>query len=289
MTACNEIRLKIYARVDELPTLPVVVPKILALTESESSSAADIADVLSFDPALSARVLKVANSAYYGFSRKITDLKTAVALLGFRMVRSLAISLGIIQTLPPGKETAVFSPRELWVHSVTTGALVRELCARLGHRGESDHMFTVGILHDIGKLVLNLFFHDVYGQVLAAARLRDRYELHVVEREVIGMDHGEVGAILLERWRLPEGICSTIAAQHRPDVSPGNTPHVAMLRVADAMARQTAVKAGGNPAPPELPVSDSASLGMAADDVERLRGYVGTAREGIEAFYHTMR
>jgi len=289
MPSPDEIRVKIYAAIDELPTLPVVVPKLLGLMESDTSSAADIAGALSFDPPLSAKILKVANSAYYGFSRQITDLKTAVALLGFRMVRSLAISLGIIQTLPAGKKTSLFSPRGLWVHSVATGALVRELCARFGRRHEGDQLFTVGILHDVGKLVLNLFFHDPYEQALAEVRLRNRPELHDVEREMLGLDHGEVGALLLERWRLPEAVCRTIAAHHRSEIPEGpDGPHVALLRVANAVGQQAGPGTEGNPVPPELQARDMECLGLSAADVVAMRDYVATAGESIDAFFHAM-
>ena len=100
---------KIYSKIDEIPTLPAVVPKLLSVMESDRANAYDIANTISNDPALSSKILKVANSAYYGFSQEILSLKLAMPLLGHNMVKSLALSIGVIRSLPSGRRSPNFS------------------------------------------------------------------------------------------------------------------------------------------------------------------------------------
>jgi HD-like signal output (HDOD) protein len=113
----DKLREKIYSKIDEIPTLPIVIPKLLSLIESDKSNVADIADAISRDPALTSKILKVANSAYYGFSQGISSLEKAVSLLGFNMVQSLALSIGVLRSLPAGKISTHFSQKGLWIHS----------------------------------------------------------------------------------------------------------------------------------------------------------------------------
>jgi putative nucleotidyltransferase with HDIG domain len=284
----DNLRLQIYSRIDELPTLPAVIPKILGLIESDRSNAADIAGAISHDPALSAKVLKVANSAYYGFSREISSLENAVPLLGFRMVRSLALSLGIIRIFPRGERTPHFTQAGLWIHSVAVGTAARALADQFGRSSPPEQLFTIGILHDVGKLVLDQFFHDRFQQVLTAARA-EGLEPHLAEREMIGLDHGEIGAMLLTRWQIPDQVANPIEAHHRQDVPAGTDgADLAILRISDSIAWELALGSEGADSPPPILDADLKMLGMKETDLEKLRGNVIAARDRIYAFFAAM-
>ncbi|MCD6151895.1 MAG: HDOD domain-containing protein, partial [Deltaproteobacteria bacterium] len=175
----QELHQKIYAKIEELPTLPAVIPKLLSLMDNPKSSAAEVTEVISHDPALTAKLLKVANSAYYGFPAKISDLKHAVALLGFNLVKSLAISIGVIKNLPRGKQSAYFSASGLWLHSLAVATVMQDMGRRFYSRDDNhDYLFIIGLLHDLGKVVLDQFFPESFNEVLEKANAGEHVKLH---------------------------------------------------------------------------------------------------------------
>jgi len=285
----NELQKKIYSKIDELPTLPAVLPRLLSLIEDEKTSARHIADAISSDPALTSKILKVANSAYYGFSQEISSLERAIPLLGFNMVRSLALSIGIIDTLPSGKRSPYFSPKNLWIHGLAVATVMGELGKKFGADSKNEHYFVVGLLHDIGKIVFDLFFTELFQQALEKAHSKENEALYTAERSVIGFDHGEVGSMLLTRWKFPDVISAPIAFHHRSefpeDLFAGD---VAMLRIADVLPQELGLGAGGNPFPPDINEADLAILNMSEKELEDTRAYLDSARDGIYELFSAM-
>ena len=285
----DELKTKIYAKVDELPTLPAVLPKLMGLMEDEKSSAGQVADTISKDPALTSKILKVANSAYYGFSQEVSTLEKAVPLLGYNMVRSLALSIGVIDSLPYGKSSANFSREGLWVHGLAVATVMHELGRRLGGSQENDQFFVVGLLHDIGKFVLDLFFSELFHKALEEAHSREDLALYAAENEIIGFDHGEVGGMLLTRWRFPEAISKPIALHHQAVLSDNQyAADVAMLRIADALPQEISLGGGGNPVIPEISEADLKQLKMTEEDLQDMRSYLINSKDGIHALFSSM-
>jgi len=285
----NELKTKIYAKVDELPTLPAVLPKLMGLMENEKSSAGQIADTISKDPALTSKILKVANSAYYGFSQEVSTLEKAVPLLGYNMVRSLALSIGVIDSLPYSKSSANFSREGLWVHGLAAATVMHALGKRLGGGENNDQYFVVGLLHDIGKFVLDLFFSELFHRALEEAHRRGNMALYIAENEIIGFDHGEVGGMLLTRWRFPETISKPITFHHHT-VLPDDvySSDVAMLRIADALPQEIGLGGGGNPVIPEISEADLKQLKMTEQDLQDMRSYLINSKDGIHALFSSM-
>lgn len=285
----NELRVKIYSKIDELPTLPAVIPKLLSLMESTTSDVSSVTEAISRDPALTSKILKVANSAYYGFPQGITDLKRAVALLGFNMVKSLALSIGVLRSLPQGQKTSLFSQEELWFHSVAVATAMKEMGRKYGQGNDHEYLFIVGLLHDIGMVVLDQFFSELFEKALEEARTQERREFYLAERRVIGFDHGEVGAMLLERWRFPEVISSLIAVHHQPEIQEGpDITDIAMLRIADALSHELDPKKEAPPMPLEIQDADLKALHMKEKDIDDLKAYLHDEKDGINAFFNTM-
>ena len=285
----NELRTKIYSKIDELPTLPAVLPKLLGLMESDRSNASDITDAISSDPALTSKILKVANSAYYGFSQEISDLEKAVVLLGFNMVKSLALSIGVIHSLPSGKKSPNFSQEGLWIHSLAVATVMQEFGKRYGKADDNGYLFIIGLLHDIGKVVLDQFFSDLFQQALEEAQNLGKAELHVSERRVIGFDHGEIAAMLLTRWRFPEVISNPIAVHHQTEIPEGTSANdVAMLRIADVLPQELGLGEEGNPVPPEIYEADLNALEIKEKELEDMRAYLNGVKDGIYALFSAM-
>jgi len=285
----DDVLRKIYSKIDEIPTLPAVVPKLLSLIESDRTNASDIADVISNDPALASKILKVANSAYYGFSQQISSLKLAMPLLGNNMVRSLALSIGVIRNLPSGRKSANFSDKGLWVHSLAVATLMQELGKRSAKGDNKEHLFIVGLLHDIGKVVLNQFFGELFEKVLEEVNNQEIEGLHIVERRLIGFDHGEVGAMLLKRWNFPDVVNNSIAAHHKVGVPEGtNTHDLAVLRIANALPQELGLGQEGNPVPPVISEQDLKVVQMGENELEDMKAYLLGVKDDIYTLFDAM-
>ena len=284
-----QLRAKIYSRVDELPTLPAILPKLLSIMESEKSNASHVADAISHDPALTSKILKVANSAYYGFQQEIFDLQKAVALLGFNMVKSLALSIGVIDTLPSNKKSPNFSSEGLWIHSLAVATATQELRKRFGNGNKGEYLFVVGLLHDIGKVVLHQFFNDLFEEALEEARSAENMKLFEAEQRVIGLDHSQVGSMLLTRWKFPEVINNAIAVHHQAELPEGYSAHdIAILRIADTLTQELGLGEGGNPTPPDINEKDLEVLGIGKKDLQEITVYLESAGDGIHAFFNAI-
>lgn len=196
----------------DLPTIPVLLARILAVVDGEHSSARELVDVMQRDQALTGRVLRLANSGFFGFSRQVATLPRAIMILGFSTVRSLALGVKIWEVMR-GRDG--LSLTELWEHSALVGAAAR-LIARRVRAADPEEIFTAGLLHDVGRAVLNLRFPAEYAAA-ASATGPDRLER---ERAAFGIDHTQAGAWLAEAWSLPQSIVETAACHHDP-ITPG--------------------------------------------------------------------
>ncbi|MCD6294776.1 MAG: HDOD domain-containing protein [Deltaproteobacteria bacterium] len=285
----NDVLRRIYSKIDEIPTLPAVVPKLLSVMENDGADASDIAGTISTDPALSSKILKVANSAYYGFSQEILSLKLAMPLLGHNMVKSLALSIGVIHSLPSDKKSPNFSDKGLWVHGLAVATLMQELGKRFRNGGNAEHFFITGLLHDIGKVVLNQYFNDLFQEALAEVHNERTAGLHIAESKLIGFDHGEIGAMLLTRWKFPDVISSSIAAHHQTKTPEGtNGRDVAMLRVANALPQELGLGQDGNPVPPAISEQDLKVLEIGKNEIEEMRAYLVGVKDEIYALFDAM-
>lgn len=237
--------------VGPLLSLPELVLKVNDMVNRDDTSATDIAAVISHDPALATRILMVANSPMYASSRQIDTISRAVTILGTKQIRDLILSASAAKVFK-GIPNDVISVEDFWHHSLYCALLARAL-AEMSKRVNAETMFTAGLLHDIGHLVM---FNRVPEQSAAAILLTiqgdaDR-DLFDAEREVLGFTHCDVGASLAERWHLPEVLMVCIAYHHHPAQAPHFADAVAHVHIANAIA--------------SLPYSDTPT----ADDLRRV-------------------
>lgn len=203
-------RAEVVSRKD-LPTIPAVLGRILTVVDGERSSARDLVAVIEVDQALTSRVLKLANSALFGLSRKVATVPRAVVLVGFNTVRNLALGVKVWDALAAGGQQRR-KVEALWHHSALVAAASKLIAARL--RGASpDLSFTAGLLHDVGKLVFSLKLGMRYWSIVAAAS--DTNQIAALERDYLKVDHAEVGGWLSEAWRLPPEIVCAIRDHHQ--------------------------------------------------------------------------
>jgi len=285
----DQLRAKIYSKIEELPTLPSVLPRLMQRMEDETVSASHVADIIGGDPALTSKILKAANSAYYGFPQEIDTLERAVALLGFNMVRSLALSIGIMHSLPTGIRSSHFSEEGLWTHSLAVARAMERLGRKARPGKPRDHLFVVGLLHDIGKVVLIEFFRETFVQALEEAQRPETALLHVAERDLFGFDHGEVGAMLLTRWKIPPVIAGPIGVHHDKDFPEGmDDADVALLRLSDALCQNLGLGEGGSLTPVDLPDQDLGVLRVEEEGLQDVKEHLEASREAVEGFFKSL-
>jgi HD-like signal output (HDOD) protein len=197
-------------QIAELRPLPACTLRILEITEAEQFSAHDLATTIALDQAITAKLLRLANSAYYGFPRRITTVRDAVVLLGFREVRAATIVASLIDSVP---DSANVDYETFWQFSLTVGMLA-EVLARVedAHR---DHAFTAGVLHNIGRLALDQVRPDALMEAIELAR-RTSISLHEAEQRVLGYSDAEVGRELAERWAFPQPLVAAIGGHAAP-------------------------------------------------------------------------
>lgn len=199
----------------DLPTIPEVLARIWQLVDDPRSSARDLEQVVSFEPPLAAKVLRLANSPYYGGRGRVQDVQMAITALGFDTLRNLAVCLSVASGLVQREARQnVMDQRALWRHSVTTAVVARRL-AREADLEDVDEVFTAGLLHDIGVFVIALGRPEAYGEIVRVG-LERNLDQRRAEREVLGFDHAEVGCAFAQRWHFPHALQDMIANHHTP-------------------------------------------------------------------------
>jgi putative nucleotidyltransferase with HDIG domain len=200
--------------IKNLPTLPVIVSRVLEVAVDSGSSANELAEIVSRDMSVSAKVLNLANSAFYGFARRITTIPQAVVVLGFDTVRSLALSVSVFETLSQADQEVSFDREAFWVHSIGCGTAARVVAKELGFR-DTGTFFVAGLLHDLGKVILDTYFNELYQEVVEDMVEEERSALDA-ETDILDIDHAEVGGWLAARWKFPEVLVNPIATHHNP-------------------------------------------------------------------------
>ena len=238
-----------------LPTLPIVVTRLIDLVGNPRTSAGDLDHLISADQALSAKILKVANSAFYGFPRRIATVKHAIVVLGFEAVKNIGLSVALLDRFPEGEIHELFDRGRLWTHAIGCGAAARLLARRLRYRLEAE-AFVAGILHDLGKLILVEYFQEKF---LSAVRLARSENLYIAQAEelILGVTHADVGGWLAEKWNLPRQLVEVIARHHGPfpaDRGPDEKPLdlTCIVHAADALCRSRGIGNSGDNRGPAL-------------------------------------
>ncbi len=197
----------------KLPTIPVVINNVLQLIDNPKASAALIASEIERDQSLTARILRVANSPFYGFARRISTIDLAVVVMGTNTIKEIVLGL-VIQKLLKNSTGEFFNIRSFWEYSLFCGSSSRFLARKLGYRlaGEA---FVAGLMHDIGILILADNFSSGFKKIFETMK-NENISLIDAERSIMNTDHTEIGAFIGQKWNLPEQICAAILNHHTP-------------------------------------------------------------------------
>ena len=219
--------------ISQLHALPSVALKVLELVDDPKTSTSTLGKLIATDQALTAKVLKIANSPFYGFPKKISTVEFAIIVLGYDALKDIIIGTSLVSSLQedPG---GPLNTRAIWDHAFASGVLARRLARDLGYRVCSE-AFVGGLLHDIGISALRQHFSDEYQRIIGITRETD-LTFPEAEESVLGVTHMEAGGWLAERWNLPDHLVEAVALHHTPAKAVRNPDLAALIHCADAMA-----------------------------------------------------
>lgn len=263
------------ASIRSMPGLPAVLTQVMETVQDPEASALDLSQFIASDQTLAAAMLRVVNSAYYGFYREVSSVTTAIVILGFREVRNLVLAVTAYNTLSSSRVA-----RGLWRHSLEV-AIGAQRTARLMSAPPAAGPFVAGLLHDVGKVVMQDLYAEAYRSVVQQSRDRSG-ALRDAERDVFRLDHAEAGAILAEHWNLPEPVVEAIRYHHEP----GHASKALKLTNLTAYADYLAYEAGGgdpsNGAPPPCPMEAARKLDLSDRQLAQLKQDMSEAGEKID-------
>ncbi len=250
---------EIKRRIDACPRLASLQSINRALSElvrSEGSLNSQIAEVIRRDPSLSARLLRMVNSVYFGLSARVNNIEEAVFFLGLRQIRELSMATPVIEELEQLQQnTSPSLPwKELWTHSIATAILTREIIASTPLHVDDDTDYLIGLLHNVGKVVMAYAFPDEL-RTLMTTSAADPSEFCKFERELIGWDHGQIGAHYIARHQLSEEIVFAVQYHNDPDRAPRHRLFAAAVQIADYLVRYKGITGGFEQIDPVTPDS----------------------------------
>lgn len=243
----KDLRSKII-KINTLTPLPSLVQEVLEVTEDASATARDLGDVVKKDQSLTAKVLKIVNSAYYGFHREIGNVDHAIVVLGFEELRNIALAACFIQAFRT-EENLRFDRTKFWTHSLGAAYVAKALSSYTPEVIAKD-AFVIGLLHDIGKVVMHQHFSEIFYTILEYAESQKR-PLHEVSSELIDINHAEIGALLADAWDLPSSLVSAIRHHHSPYAAGHMENEVHIAHLANVLCHLHELGFSGNPVPDE--------------------------------------
>jgi putative nucleotidyltransferase with HDIG domain len=265
------------AAIKQLPTLPLVVRQVQKIIKNPKTNMEQIASVIAKDQVLAARVIRLVNSAFYALPKRVSAVSQAILVLGLNTVNNLLMSVSIVNLFKVDGVTD-FNHESFWEHAFGCALIARGIAKRIGYL-EPEDCFTAGLIHDIGRLVLEQYFHAEFMTALRRSHERST-TLRDEELGVFGASHEEVGAILADRWNLPGQIIAVIKYHHTPSDRAGMDPRHASIVAIVAHANQLIQSAGIGASGEHASITPVALEGhtISPEDIEAI---IAKAREEV--------
>jgi putative nucleotidyltransferase with HDIG domain len=256
----------------ELPTMPKTAVYVAKLVDDPNTSAAQVSTALASDQVLTARVLRMANSAFYGAPRRISTVTDAIVLLGMRTIRNMAMAVSCYDVLDREVKSYAMRRGDMWRHAFCVAYGAQIIAKQVRYRA-TEEAFVAGLLHDIGKVVISLNLSEEFRQVIEIARGGETPFLEA-EQQVLGFDHAEVGARITENWNLPHHLVETILYHHAPSRQPEWSNLTAIVHVSDALCMVLGIGVGADGL--RYPLEDGVMerLGLDPESVEDILAQV---------------
>jgi len=231
-------------KITSLPTLPKVLTEISSLMQNPRTSAEEVGRAITRDQALASKVLRLVNSAFYGFPGRINTITHAIVILGFNTVKNIVLTASVFDKLGGKGGTSDFDLEKFWLHSIGTGIIAKEIAKKVNYRSHEE-CFLAGLLHDIGKVILYKYLPDEFA--LVEAQVLEKNVLFLdAEKEAIDITHNEIGTWLAQKWNLPEDLRSAILYHHAPVLASQHKSMVYAVHAGDILIRALNIGSGGD-------------------------------------------
>ncbi|MFH1687163.1 MAG: HDOD domain-containing protein [bacterium] len=232
---------QVISGIRNLPTPPIVFHQIQKVVNDHNASAAQVAAVLAEDPAMSVKVLKLTNSAFYGLAREVDSVKQAVVIVGMEAIKNLVLSASVLDMFKGDSTLDSEFQEEFWRHSLATAFCCRLLARRINSRGivDPDTGFASGLLHDVGKMIICCYLPRQHTQIRIERQNRPDATNSDVELLVLQCTHEQIGAALASQWKLPSKLANAIEYHHKPLECEGPEPVAHLVHVANYLAKKT--------------------------------------------------
>ena len=258
---------QLVSRIPGLPTLPVIVEKLNDMMLNPRTTAKEVGRLISSDPALSAKILKIVNSSFYGFPSRITTVTHAIVILGFNTVKSVVLSSTVFDVFKAEGESD-FKREEFWKHSVGCGAACRVIAREAGFSALED-FFIAGLLHDVGKIILDQHLHDDFLKILAVVKQEDCLFLEA-EKKVLKVTHAEIGGWLFANWKLSRGLVQAVTYHHNPSLADDALKITSVIHLGDIVCRALQCGSGGDAKIPRISPAAWDALGFTEHQLESI-------------------
>jgi len=238
-TVDNKVK-RVVTNIRNLPTPPIVFHQIEKVINNPEVSAGQVAAVLSEDPAMSVKVLKLTNSAFYGLSREIDSVKQAVVIVGLEAIKNLVLSASVLDMFK-GKNIDQEFQEKFWRHSLATAVCSRIVAQKARRRGlvDPESAFSAGLLHDIGKIVISCFLPKEYSLFKQERQINQSDLDYEIEEQVLDYNHAQIGGYLAAHWKLPGKLGDTVAFHHHPQLGKQEDPLVYIVHIGNYLAKKT--------------------------------------------------
>ena len=253
-------------RIRDLPMLPDIAAQVMASVSDPTSSMTDIQGLIERDPALTAKLLKVANSALFGMRRQIATIQLALVVLGMNEVSSIVTSLSVFTAFCDMPDDELFDRKKFWEHSAGCGGIARILSKRLGLKMEGRE-FVAGLMHDVGRILMDQYFHEEFVEIIERGQggtgsIRD------AEKEFLGASHDQIGGWLADRWGLPDALIEAVACHHEPTRAEIDRSLTAVVHLSDLLCRAKGIGFSGETE--GFSIVDDAAWKLLAEDHPKL-------------------
>jgi HD-like signal output (HDOD) protein/CheY-like chemotaxis protein len=268
------------AQIRDLPPVPQLYTKLCEALRSQECSLVDVGHLIETDPSMTAKILQLTNSAFFGLRRQVASAPQAASMLGLNTIKALVLAMGLFHPMEEMKLARGMSLETLWKHSVVTSGYAQTICQiEQTSKETAGDAYTAGLLHDVGQLVLGAACREEYAGVLDRAT-SDDIQLQTAEKQCLGCTHADVGAYLLGIWGLPHPIVEAVAYHHRPAdcLGSGFSPLTA-VHAADAIACARQQEQHQYP-PPQMDMAHIAKLGLGTHTALWDAACVGSAEQG---------
>ncbi len=265
-----------------LPSLPVVINHIIAALGDNKTTTSGLAAIINHDPAMTAKLLQLANSVYYGQREKVNSVVRAISVIGFDEIMGIALGMGLLTNLG-GEDGFSLDMKALWIHSIGTATAAKIIAMKI-NPSLVGKVFIPALLHDIGKVLYTISFPEQYSKVRQWA-IEEKIPLYIAESRAFELDHAMVSALLLKRWRLPLEIITPVRFHHSPDSAPADMRyHCLILNLANYLTQKAGLGHSGNPAPMVVK-NISRKLGISEDVIKSVMGQLQQKQDQIMEFF----